>query len=270
MNIETANRLLKYRKKHNLSQEELAAKIGVSRQAISKWERAEASPDTDNLILLAKLYGVTLDELLMSDGDEADDKADECQRSSETVDTSEGCNNADNKSTSCKTEINFKNGIHIHSNDGDNVDIGFNGIHVNDKDGTNVKIDGSKIFVKSTDAYSSSSEENPSDNYNNDNKDKSKWYMLPYPIIAVAAFLIWGFCGGWAISWIVFLTVPLYYTLIDAITKRNPKVFAFPVLVVTVYLWLGLTMGLWHPCWILFLTVPVYYCICDMFKKSKK
>lgn len=53
MNIETANRLLQYRKKMNLSQEELAAKIGVSRQAVSKWERAEASPDTDNLILLA-------------------------------------------------------------------------------------------------------------------------------------------------------------------------------------------------------------------------
>ena len=54
MNIEIANRLLQYRKKHNLSQEELASQIGVSRQAVSKWERAEASPDTDNLILLAK------------------------------------------------------------------------------------------------------------------------------------------------------------------------------------------------------------------------
>ena len=43
MNIETANRLLQYRKENNLSQEELAEKIGVSRQAVSKWERAEAS-----------------------------------------------------------------------------------------------------------------------------------------------------------------------------------------------------------------------------------
>ena len=68
MNIETANRLYQYRKKNNLSQEELAAKIGVSRQAVSKWERAEASPDTDNLILLAKLYGVTLDDLLQGEG----------------------------------------------------------------------------------------------------------------------------------------------------------------------------------------------------------
>ena len=64
MNIETANRLLQYRKENNLSQEELAEKIGVSRQAVSKWERAEASPDTDNLIRLAEIYGVSLDEML--------------------------------------------------------------------------------------------------------------------------------------------------------------------------------------------------------------
>lgn len=67
MNVETANRLQMLRKKNGYSQEELAEKIGISRQAVSKWERAEASPDTDNLILLAKLYGVTLDELLKTD-----------------------------------------------------------------------------------------------------------------------------------------------------------------------------------------------------------
>lgn len=64
MTIEMANKLLKLRKQHNLSQEELAEKLGISRQAVSKWERAETSPDTDNLILLARLYNVSLDELL--------------------------------------------------------------------------------------------------------------------------------------------------------------------------------------------------------------
>jgi transcriptional regulator with XRE-family HTH domain len=43
---------------------ESAEKLGVSRQAVSKWERAESSPDTDNLIALAQLYSVTLDVLL--------------------------------------------------------------------------------------------------------------------------------------------------------------------------------------------------------------
>lgn len=64
MTPETANRLVQLRKANNLSQEELASRLNVSRQAVSKWERAESSPDTDNLIALAKLYHVTLDELL--------------------------------------------------------------------------------------------------------------------------------------------------------------------------------------------------------------
>lgn len=64
MNIKTADRLLELRKAYGYSQEALAEKIGVSRQAISKWERGESSPDTDNLIALANVYGITLDELL--------------------------------------------------------------------------------------------------------------------------------------------------------------------------------------------------------------
>lgn len=64
MNIKLADRLVELRKEHKLSQEALAEKLGLSRQSISKWERAEASPDTDNLIALAEVYGITLDELL--------------------------------------------------------------------------------------------------------------------------------------------------------------------------------------------------------------
>ena len=50
MNLEIAKRLADLRKQNGLSQEQLAEKIGVSRQAVSKWERSEASPDTDNII----------------------------------------------------------------------------------------------------------------------------------------------------------------------------------------------------------------------------
>jgi len=64
MNIEIANRLQKLRKENGYSQEELADKLGISRQAVSKWERAESSPDTDNLIVLARLYNMSLDDLL--------------------------------------------------------------------------------------------------------------------------------------------------------------------------------------------------------------
>ena len=52
-----------------ISASALAAKLGVSRQAVSKWERAESSPDTDNLLALARLYGVSLDALLPFDGE---------------------------------------------------------------------------------------------------------------------------------------------------------------------------------------------------------
>ena len=64
MNIETANRLYEYRKSNNLSQEELAERIGVSRQAVSKWENGTSEPSTANLIALSKLYGISLDELV--------------------------------------------------------------------------------------------------------------------------------------------------------------------------------------------------------------
>ena len=52
MDYKTGERLTKYRKKYGYSQEALAEKLGVSRQAISKWETGESAPDTDNLIAL--------------------------------------------------------------------------------------------------------------------------------------------------------------------------------------------------------------------------
>ena len=58
-----AEKLFELRKKAGYSQEELAEKIFVSRQAVSKWERGEALPDTENLVALSKLYGISLDEL---------------------------------------------------------------------------------------------------------------------------------------------------------------------------------------------------------------
>ena len=50
MNVEIAERLAARRKQAGLSQEALAEKLGVSRQAVSKWERSESAPDTDNLM----------------------------------------------------------------------------------------------------------------------------------------------------------------------------------------------------------------------------
>ena len=50
-----------YRKKNGLSQEELAEKIGVSRQAVSKWETGDALPEITKLKALADTFNVTVD-----------------------------------------------------------------------------------------------------------------------------------------------------------------------------------------------------------------
>lgn len=60
--------ILHYRKTAGLSQEALAEKVGVSRQAVSKWERSDAVPDVDKLMALAQIFGVTTDELLGLEG----------------------------------------------------------------------------------------------------------------------------------------------------------------------------------------------------------
>lgn len=59
-----------YRKKNGLSQEELAEKIGVSRQAVSKWETGDALPEITKLKALADTFNVTVDFLLDDEKDE--------------------------------------------------------------------------------------------------------------------------------------------------------------------------------------------------------
>ena len=64
MTYEFADRLIELRKDNGMSQEELAQRIGLSRQAVSKWERAESSPDIGNLVALAEIYGLTIDDIV--------------------------------------------------------------------------------------------------------------------------------------------------------------------------------------------------------------
>ncbi|PFY15939.1 transcriptional regulator [Bacillus toyonensis] len=56
--------LKKLRESKEFSQEDVAKKIGVTRQAVYKWENDKSYPDIDNLILLSEMYNVTLDELI--------------------------------------------------------------------------------------------------------------------------------------------------------------------------------------------------------------
>ena len=254
MNIETANRLYEYRKSMGLSQEELAAKIGVSRQAVSKWERAEASPDTDNLIELSKVYGVTLDEMLRG----KDEAAPAGEPAPEAVDEAPASEEPTPEEPAEPTE---------------KVQVGWHGIPVHDKHGAKVDIDSRGIFVEEngeqkvytgTDGHIHKSPDIIEKE--NEHKRGSLWLKLPYPIVTVIAYILFGtlnVMGGWSYGWIIFLTIPLYYTLVKAILMRKVKVFCYPVLVAMVYLIIGFAFNWWHPGWVLFLTIPLFYWIVD-------
>ena len=191
MTLEIANRLQQLRKENGYSQEELANKLGISRQAVSKWERAESSPDTDNLICLAKLYGISLDELLQTEDDAIE-------------------------------------------------------------------------FVKDT-----ALEEN--DNYENEEKENHVVDAInaSATLIIVASYFVLGAIFSlWHPGWIVFLLIPIFISLVEAIKNKNPEEFAFPVLIAAIYLLLGFVFSLWHPGWIVFLLIPIYYGVCDIFDKD--
>ena len=59
-----ADKIINLRKKNSWSQEELAEKLGVSRQSISKYEGAQSIPDMDKILKLSKIFGVTTDYLI--------------------------------------------------------------------------------------------------------------------------------------------------------------------------------------------------------------
>lgn len=255
MNIETANRLYELRKQQGLSQEELAEKLGVSRQAVSKWERSEASPDTDNLIALAKIYGLTLDELIFG----------EKQSEQKEEPTEEIIEEISDDTTKVKIG---PTAIFVESDDGDKVKIDLSGIKITD---------GKHIHINCDD----DDDDDDDDDFDEDDVEaieksggKAKfWLSLPYPIICVIAYLLFGcmdILGGFGQSWIIFVTIPLYYSLVHAIAKKRFCDFAYPVFCAFAFLYLGMYHDNWHPSWVIFITIPIYYSIAGYFDKRKK
>lgn len=198
MNIEIAERLIKLRKENGYSQEDLANALGLSRQAVSKWERAESSPDTDNLICLARLYNMSLDELL---------------NTSET--TEEIIDNVKSKEEEQKEE---------------------------EKQQMSRAFNITKIVVDSIVLFGS---------------------IIAYFIIGFAA-------SGWHPWWVLFLLIPLTSSIFDAIAKKNPGEFYFPVLITIIYILVSHYFDLYHPFWIIYLTVPAFYTITSIFDKKEE
>lgn len=161
MDLAMAQRLVDRRKAAGLSQEALAAQLGVSRQAVSKWERSESSPDTDNLIALAALYDVSLDELLYG---EAANDADDLEDGSADTETADVADEAEDSAEHADcgdkplVDISLARGIHvIDPNKGEEVHVGWSGIHVtNERKGEEVHVgpDGVHIDTLEDDGHS--------------------------------------------------------------------------------------------------------------------
>jgi len=252
MNIEIANRLVNLRKNNGLSQEALAEKLGISRQAVSKWERAEASPDTDNLILLAKIYKISLDELLSCEADP-------------TTSNESATNNSDTaEPTSEKYNPHKFSGIHLKGNDGE-LYIGRNGIYATDfakqenvhiKDTAHVSINGQEYTFQEA-------------------REKFKHnhhHAAHFPVALIAVFIyvsIGVLYNIWHPTWLIFLLIPLSGGIASAIQHKSWKLLPYPVLVTAIYLSLGFLYSAWHPAWVLFLTIPLYYSLISYFCQRK-
>ncbi len=227
MTIENAARLAELRRAHGLSQEELAEKLGVSRQAVSKWERAESSPDTDNLIALARLYGVTLDVLLglqlaqtpgpaEAPGYEVPDAetvpTQEAAESEEAPDDQEPCISPD-----CDPLPNGSYYAHAAQ-------------------------EAARAAEAAAEAERKAREH--------------RRMRFPYPVFVTIVYLVLGFCfHWWHPAWIIFMTIPLYYL---PESERKPLLLlGHPVMVTIIYLLLGFQCHLWHPGWLVFFLIPV-------------
>ncbi|MCM1267053.1 MAG: helix-turn-helix domain-containing protein [Bacteroidales bacterium] len=78
-----SDKLREIRKKEGISQEQLAERIGVSRQAITKWETGKGLPDVENMVIIAEIFKTTIDELLTDSAAKA--VAETCVYTSETI-----------------------------------------------------------------------------------------------------------------------------------------------------------------------------------------
>lgn len=235
MDLFTAKKLTELRKHFSLSQEALAEKVGVSRQAISKWERGEASPDTDNLLSLSKIYNVSLDDLL---GEKTSEEIISAFSEKET---------AVNENITEEEEA----GSIPFSKEKNEV------FSEKDKSASYSKV--------SEEKGSFYSEEKSEISQERDLRALGKTLLkIPYFLIAIIVFLVIGFSSKlWHPAWMLILTIPAYYLTAWGFCAKTKKgmLLKLPVYlyVIILFLLMGFTASLWHPMWILFLLIPAYY-----------
>lgn len=286
MDLAMAQRLVDRRKAVGLSQEALAAQLGVSRQAVSKWERSESSPDTDNLIALAALYGVSLDELLY--GEAASDADSSEDGSTETVDEAkEAEDSAEHADCGDKplVDISLARGIHvIDPNKGEEVHVGWNGIHVtNERKGEEVHVgpDGVHVDTLEDDGHSVHTNDDGTVTIDGETFSSWKeahnkldhhgkhfhtkvgrtWNKFPFPALVALAYLVLGTVyGTWGMGLLLVFLVPAYYAIGDFIDRRHLSKLIeciYPSAAIAWFLYMWLCLGQPHPAWAILITIPV-------------
>ena len=259
MDMQMAERLVARRKEAGYSQEALAAELGVSRQAVSKWERGEASPDTDNLIALAGLYGVTLDELLF--GKASPDPKDAGEK--------------DENPAKSQVGISLREGIHVVGpKRGEEVHVGWDGIHASDAEGNTVESDpeGEGVTINGThyESWHDAHEE-----LGHGLKGKSdlrrRWDAFPFPALVLVAYLAVGWATDqWVAALLLGFLVPLYYVVGAALDGERPFSLvsgAWPLLATAYYVWQGIFFDRWGSAWLVFPTIPL---VCIAFDSLDK
>lgn len=259
------NNLIRLRKEKGLSQEELADKLSVSRQAVSKWERGEALPDTDNLIRLAKLYNVSIDEIVgyapdKNNGanDENSSGAGDAAADNGQSDNTESADEVSDKKKKSKNEYD-----EFLSHGGENKDF-------YTKDGKHVRFesDGNQKRIVISD---DDDDDDDDDNYPKKHTRLTDVLDGVYVILTVIAFFVWGSVfDGWKIAWTLFITIPIFTSIVSCVRKRRVGKFNFPCFVAFIYLLFGMIFNIWHPLWVIFLLVPAFYPIARVIDSSIK
>ncbi len=247
------------RKKKGLSQEELADQLGVSRQAISKWERNEAYPDTENLIAIARLYGVSLDALVSTRISAFEQGAESpCVEAGSEFD---------------REDPNETGDASPNKENGENEDQSRFRVKVSSNGGIKVDVTASDAALEEDDDDDEDEDEDEDDPAVIESKKKFRfWYAIPYPIVITVAYLLMGFLWekGWEVGWTLYVTIPVYYTLIDCIRRKKLTPFCYPVLMAFFYVFIGMMWDVWHPTWIMFVTIPIFYSIAPAIDKRNR
>ena len=301
MDLAMAQRLVDRRKAAGLSQEALAAQLGVSRQAVSKWERSESSPDTDNLIALAALYDVSLDELLYGEAvDDADCSEDSDAGAEASDEAEEDEDSADNTSRSDKplVDISLAHGIHVIDPDkGEEVHVGWSGIHVtNERKGEEVHVGPGGVHVDTLEDDGHSVHTNADGTVTIDGETFSSWKeahdkldhhgkhfhtklgrawnKFPFPAIVALAYLALGIAyGTWGIGLFLVFLIPVYYAIGDFIDRRRLSKLigsVYPAAAIAWFLYMWLCLGQPHPAWVILVTIPVVGALMHWCRKQWK